>query len=265
VRKRTPIKFKEFTYKGYPINYMEVKGFFKLMLGKFFKGLEKPYYTMINDYVIMSNHPQTVKSIIDDYTAGRTLKNYKEYNTFLDNFDKSSNVFIYANMPVLHSALEGFVAPETWTSANTNKDYIICFPHIGFQLKEKDELFEAKFVSAYKDVNEVREQQAKINSPIPATSDTTTTKVVEEDNDENNVEDLDAKKFTDKYSDGSIRSEVYLKNGLRNGSYKEYYPNGEVKIKGHYENDMKQGTFKYFDENGKLKEKKEFDQGKEVN
>jgi hypothetical protein len=263
IKKRTPVKFKEFDYKGYPINYMEVKGFFKLVLGKFFKGLDKPYYTMIGDYVILSNHPQTVKSIIDDFKAGRTLKNYEEFNTFLGNFDNSSNVFVYANMPVLHTAMEGFVAPETWTSVSANKDYIICFPHIGFQLKEKDELFEAKFVSVYKDVNEVKEQIAKINAPVPATSVTENT-VEEEDNDENNVEDLDAKKFTEKYPDGSLKSEVTLKNGLRNGTYKEYYQNGEIKVKGNYENDMKEGTFKYYDEEGKLTQKKEFEKGKEV-
>ncbi|HXA00359.1 MAG TPA: DUF3352 domain-containing protein [Cytophagaceae bacterium] len=264
VRKRTPVKFKEFDYKGYPINYMEVKGFFKLVLGKFFKGLDKPYYTMINDYVIMSNHPQTIKSIIDDYRAGRTLKNYDDYNAFLGNFDNASNVFVYANMPVLHTALEGFVAPEIWTSINANKDYIICFPQIGFQLKEKDELFQAKFVSAYKDIDEVKQQLIKMNTVIQDTiglgKDTTAT----EDNDESNVEDLDAKKFTEKYSDGSLKSEIFLKNGLRTGTYREYYPSGEVKVKGHYENDMKEGTFKYFNEDGKLTQKKEFTQGKEV-
>jgi antitoxin component YwqK of YwqJK toxin-antitoxin module len=263
IKKRTPVKFKEFDYKGYPINYMEVKGFFKLVLGKFFKGLDKPYYTIIGDYVIMSNHPQTVKSIIDDFKAGRTLKNQEDYNTFLENFDKASNVFVYANMPVLHAALEGFVDTETWASMKTNKDYIICFPHLGFQLKEKDELFEAKFVSLYKDMNEVKQQLAKINTDVSPVNQIQNV-LPEEENDENNVEDLDAKVFEEKYPDGSIKSEVALKNGLRNGVYKEYYPNGEVKVKGSYENDMKEGTFKYYDDQGNLNEKKRFEKGREV-
>jgi antitoxin component YwqK of YwqJK toxin-antitoxin module len=163
----------------------------------------------------------------------------------------------------LHTALEGFVSPETWKSVSTNKDYIICFPHVGFQLKEKDQLFEAKFVSAYKDVNEVKEQQKNIKSG-PITNASADSLNTSEDNDENNVEDLDAKKFTENYPDGSVKSEVPLKNGLRDGNYREYYSNGDVKVKGHYKNDMKDGTFKYYDENGKLKEKKEFEQGKEV-
>jgi hypothetical protein len=242
---------------------MEVKGFFKLVLGKFFKGLDKPYYTIIGDYVIMSNHPQTVKSIIDDFKAGRTLKNQEDYNTFLENFDKASNVFVYANMPVLHAALEGFVDTETWASMKTNKDYIICFPHLGFQLKEKDELFEAKFVSLYKDMNEVKQQLAKINTDVSPVNQIQNV-LPEEENDENNVEDLDAKVFEEKYPDGSIKSEVALKNGLRNGVYKEYYPNGEVKVKGSYENDMKEGTFKYYDDQGNLNEKKRFEKGREV-
>jgi hypothetical protein len=260
VRKRSPVKFSEFDYKGYPVNYMEVKGFFKVALGKFFKGLEKPYYTIIHDYVIFSNHPQTIKSIIDDYKAGRTLGKKEEYNTFMENFESSSNVFIYGHLPILHPALKGFLSAETWIAADKNKEYIICFPHIGFQMLEKDNLFKVKFISLYQDMEEVKLKLLQTNQPSGSEAIDT----LKEDNDEMYLEDLDAKKFTDKYPDGTIHMEVYIKNGLRTGTYKEYHPNGEIKIKGHYENDMKEGTFKYYDEDGKLLEKKEFDKGVEL-
>jgi hypothetical protein len=262
VRKRSPVKFNEFDYKGYPINYMEVKGFFKLALGKFFKGLEKPYYTIIDEYVIFSNHPQTVKSIIDDFKAGRTLGKKEEFNTFMENFESSSNVFIYGHLPVLYPALKGFLSAETWASAERNKDYIICFPHIGFQMLEKDKMFRVKFISSYQDMEEVRQKLAETN--MASVTDTMAAGRPEEDNDEMYLEDLDAKKFTDNYPDGTLHMEVYIKNGLRTGTYKEYYPGGKLKIKGHYENDMKERIFKYYDEEGKLTEKKEFDKGVEL-
>jgi hypothetical protein len=261
VRKRSPVKFNEFDYKGYPVNYMEVKGFFKLALGKFFKGLEKPYYTIIKDYVIFSNHPQTIKSIIDDYKGDRTLIKNDEFNSFMENFETSSNVFIYAHLPVLHPALKGFLSGEMWLAANKNKDYINCFPHIGFQMVEKDKLFKVKFTSLYQDMDVVNQKLAEINkvgNPEPL-ADT-----LKEDNDEMYLEDLDAKKFTDNYPDGTKHMEVFIKNGLRTGTYKEYYSNGTIKVKGHYENDMKEGVFKYYDENGKCYEKKEFDKGMEL-
>jgi hypothetical protein len=260
VRKRSPIKFKEFDYKGYPVNYMEVKGFFKLVLGKFFKGLEKPYYTVINDYVIFSNHPQTVKSIIDDFVAGRTLGKNEEFNFFLSNFDKSSNVFVYGHLPVLHPALKGYLSADMWLSAEKNKNYITCFPHIGFQMVEKDELFKVNFISEFLDMDSVNQNLADKNNIQELSKGDS----LNEDNDEMYVEDLDAKKFTDTYPDGTIHMEVYIKSGLRTGIYKEYYSDGTLKIKGHYENDMKEGVFRYYDENGKLKEKKEFDKGVEL-
>ena len=42
-------------------------------MGDFFGKIEKPYYTIIDDYVIFSNHPQTIKNIIDDYSNEATL------------------------------------------------------------------------------------------------------------------------------------------------------------------------------------------------
>ncbi len=269
VRKKSPVKFKDVPYKGHLINYLSVKGFFKLFLGKFFQKLDKPYFTIIGDYVVFSNHPQTLKSIISDYEAGKTLAKSKAFDDFFGNFKSSSNVFIYVQTPVLHQNLKGFVSPVTWARVNKNKPYLVCFPQIGFQLREDGGLFETNMVSEFLD------PAAPPKVDLPTTVDTTTTrmattdstateKIVQEEEDEIILDDLDVKQYEEKFADGSLKLEVAIKNGLRNGTYHEYYPSGETKVKGQYKNDRKTGTWKYYDENGKLTVKKEFEEGHEV-
>ena len=60
IRKRTPIRFNDVVYNGYEIKYLEVKGLFKAFLGKLFSKIEKPYYTVLGDYVVLSDDPKTL-------------------------------------------------------------------------------------------------------------------------------------------------------------------------------------------------------------
>lgn len=267
IRKKTPVKFKEIDYKGYPINFLSVKGMFKVILGNFFKKLDKPYYTIIDDYVVFSNHPQTIKNFIDDYVTERTLDKSEGFNNFLNEFNTASNIFIYVHPPILHDNLKGFVSAETWANVKKNKDYIVCYPHIGFQMNEKNSMFETQFINTFKapvfteEVTPVAEQQSEASLPGDTLHEEETVKEEEEESDEIYLEDLDVKKHKETYADGSLKLEVDIRNGVKHGNYTEYYPDGKTKIKGKYRNDQKHGTFKYYDEEGKLKEKREYEEG----
>ncbi|MFQ3240321.1 MAG: hypothetical protein ACI9NI_002653, partial [Olleya marilimosa] len=133
IRKRTPVKFKEVNYKGYAINFMSIKGFFKILLGDLFSNIEKPYFTIIEDYIIFSNEPNTLKSIINAYTNKETLNYFKPFNDFDNRFDNKSSVFAYINTPNLYNTAYDFVDIATKKQLKTNKDYFICFPQIGIQ------------------------------------------------------------------------------------------------------------------------------------
>ena len=53
--------------------------------------LDKPYYTIIDGHVIFSNHPQTIKNVIDDYVEENTLGKSIEYYNFSKQFEKNSS------------------------------------------------------------------------------------------------------------------------------------------------------------------------------
>ncbi len=261
VRRRSPVKIREVNYKGYPIHYMAVKGFFKPILGKLFQKLDKPYFTYIGDYVVFSNHPQTIKSFIDDYEAKHTLAESALYKTFVDKFESSSNVFVYIQTPVLHTNLKGFVSADTWQNAEANKKYIVSFPEIGFQLTDSETVFNTRLLARY-------QEAAAIPEPVLLVSSDSTRVVTDsltaiEDDEEVYMEDLNTEKYTEDYPDGGKKLEVSIKDGFRDGWYREYHTNGELKAKGRYKADQKEGTWRYYDETGQLTAKKKFEAGKE--
>ena len=271
IKKKTPVKFKQVTYKGYPINFMSIKGFFKLILGDFFAGLDKPYFTIIDDYVIFSNHPQTLKNIINDHNAEKTLSEMKDFKKFINNFDDESSLFVYINTPLLHSNLKSFADKETVSDMNKNKDYIVCFPQIGFQLMPTSDLFESKIAIQFQDPKAVKQKEqfgndALLVGPQPAenpliSNEMLLEQVVEEELitiDEIMPEDLSAKKYTEEYDDGTLKVEVSLKNGMKHGTYRAYHPNGNIKLKGRYKKDKQVGVWKAYDEEGNRTERKRY-------
>src|SRR6185295_2202113 len=134
VRRKTPVKFKTVEYKGYSIRYLGVKNLFKVVLGKFFARYDKPYYTVISNFVVFSTHPQVLESMIDDYLEKRTLARAEDFRSFRNEFESESAAFIYFNTPVLFNTMKTLADGSTRASMERNKDFIVCFRQAGFQL-----------------------------------------------------------------------------------------------------------------------------------
>ena len=108
IKKRSPAKFKSIEYKNFEIKYLEIKGFFKLFLGKLFNKLEKPYITYIEDFMILSNSEEALKEIIDEYIKGHTLSHNEKFMEFKDNFNVKSNLSMFVQMPKMYTNLYQF-------------------------------------------------------------------------------------------------------------------------------------------------------------
>lgn len=269
IKKRTPVKFKKINYKDYEINFLSIKGFFKVFLGKLFEEFDKPYFTIINDYVVFSNHPNTLKNIINDYNKSETLAKTKDYQFFTRNFDKKSSLFTYINTPTLFKSFKNYADRNTAKKLENNKDYIICFPQIGFQLTPYANLFESKFVINYQDPEIVKNKEQFKEIPIigpknQTTGNGTDTNILTINKeaifniDEINLSNLNDKEYHKKYTNGKTHIKVSFKDGMKHGKYREYYPNGELKISGKFKKDKQTGTWKSYDANGGLITKKRF-------
>jgi len=265
IKKKTPVKFKGIDYKGYPIKFMSIKGFFKMFLGGYFNKLETPYYTTIDDFVVFSNHPNTLKYIITNFEEKNTLLDAANYKNFVTNFESKSNLFVYINTPMIYNTIIEKVGNSAKKDLIKNKQYFTSFSQIGIQLMPKDDILKSTVIIQYKDqesINFSDEFKAPTVSQENAGFSETKPIVVREIDEMQaltiNPENLNATVYSRKYPNGQLQVTVPLKNGRKDGVYKEYYKNGKLRLKGRFKNDKKTGTWRKYDINGKLVIKKKY-------
>ena len=262
IRKKTPVKFKSVNYKNYEISYLDIKGFFRLIAGSLFDQIEKPYYTIIDEFVVFSNSPKTLKVFIDDYENEQTLIYDDYYRAFLNEFSNSSNLFLYVNTNELATAGTQFLNAESRKLITQNQDFYSQFTQLGMEFKASDDLFKTKTVMHYDasyDLQALELEERTKDLPL----DLVTIKKEEFDkatifNIEIFPNDFTAKDYTQKHVNGRTKFKVNLKDGLPNGRYREYYMNGDLKISGRYRDGEQVGTWKYFTRDGKMYYKKRF-------
>ncbi|NAY92600.1 DUF3352 domain-containing protein [Muricauda sp. JGD-17] len=262
IRKKTPVKFKAVDYKDHQINFLSIKGFFKLLLGNRFDAFDKPYFTMIDDFVVFSDNPNTLKSIIDGVVEGSTLSASREYKEFSKKFQSESTVFVYSNIPVLYDNMYALADVVTKKKMLKNKDFIICFPLVGLQLTPEDNLFESLLIANYQNVEEVK-KKAQFEERVVSITKNQNPVSGEITDAIFNLDpiyptDLSAKLFSRKYANGNVKFEVDLRDGHKDGRYTQYYPDGTKKMTGRFRNDEQVGTWRYYDQEGKLVHKKRF-------
>jgi hypothetical protein len=144
IRKKTPVKFKSYDHRGYEINYLEMKGLFKVFFGKLFKKFEKPHYVKVGEYVVFSNDTLALHTVVDNHLDGQTLIKQEGADDFFDKFNSTSNYFIYLNGDNLYPWVPSLADLETRKSIKKNEEYITCFRHWGIQLTEDDGAYDTR-------------------------------------------------------------------------------------------------------------------------
>jgi hypothetical protein len=253
VRKRTPLNIKTVTYKNYDIQYVELKGFFALFFGKMFDKFEKPYYTYMEDYVVFSNKPSSLLSLIEDYEQGRTLNNEEGFKQVYGQVKKESSYFVYLNMPKFFPLLKPLLNGKTWTDVDAQKAVVYSFPYSGLQVIGEHEKATMQLTLNYHPYQE-EVMSEDVESEL------------EDEDDGSGQDEIDelhrfyAEKFQGNvyrefYSEGTLKSEWEIKQGKRHGKYREYYEGGELKIRGKYKKGLPNGTWKFYTEDGKMERK----------
>lgn len=251
-------KFKTQTYKEHEVHYMEVRGLFNLLFGKLFGKIEKPYYTMLDDYVVFCDDPKTLLNTIDDFEAKKTLSQSEEYSKFNSTFKRENSLLVYLNMKKYFLNLKGILDGESYTESYNNREYIICFPQMGFQFSADETLFDTRLAVQFKKPDEydmeITEGKA-LNMEELEVLDT--------------ISDADA--FIMEFISGSVKKEVYdngkvkilaeMDAGQLHGRYLEYWETGAMKVKGRYKHGEKSGRWYFYKETGELDRRERFRNG----
>jgi Protein of unknown function (DUF3352) len=273
VRKRTPVKFKSVAHRGYAINYLSMKGLFNVLFGKFFARYDKPYYTIINNFVIFSNGPEAIKSIINDYLDKNTLSRSEEFRAFRKKFEDEGSVFVYMHAPALFTTARNLANPATRTTMTENKEFIVCFRDIGIQLVPVENGFETILMEHFvapeekpQAIEVVAKEEAVDAEPTDVVEDVE--EVAEPKTDEDPMalpelynENPNAKEYFGYFPDSTVQFKGQAKNGFKDGDYTEYHPNGEKRMTGKFKNDKRHGTWRLYNKQGKLILKREYRNG----
>lgn len=254
IKKRTPAVFKQLSYKGQAIYYLDIKGFFNLFLGKTFNKISKPYYTVIGAYVIFSNSPKTLVGLIEDYQNGNTLANNNAYLALMEELDNRLSLFTYANGPMLFPVLNGIVQANQQQALNQNKGYLQYFSTLAVTLRSSNAGFSTSIHSNFTEPVVMEENAAELDS-LYRLYVVESGSLAHLGSDEAFVLDqIDNGTYKMYYPNGSKRIVAKVKNGLLNGSYEEYYENGKPMAEGKYKKGKKTGKWKYYSEEGDVTE-----------
>lgn len=293
VKKRSPAKFEIIEYNNFEINYLNIKGFFKLFLGKMFGKLEKPYFTFIEDYVVFSNSPSSLMDFIDDYVKGATLSHNEDFMDFKNHFDNKSNASIFIQMPKLYSHLYTYSDKDTRKSIQGNREVILSFSKIGFQLTANGKVFDTKLLALHDEealmYEELETMENAADQLFVEECDTlgfkpllTESQLKQEGllqvyyRDSLNPKDssllyegmiIDGEidgLWRIYYESGNIRAAVVFDEGKANGNAMFYYDNKESSTKAevNFDEDVITGEYKEYYLNGKPKALLNYDEGK---
>lgn len=157
IKNRTPVRFEQYDYRGHEISYLEMKGFFKLFLGKLFDKFDKPKYVILDEFVAFSNDTTALHRIIDvAHGSHANLPMDPGFRNFYKRFDVNSNYFAYINGVRLYPFLPTFAEAGTASDIRKNEKFITCFPHAGLQLLADDGNFESRFYFEFKTVEDTK-------------------------------------------------------------------------------------------------------------
>ena len=260
IKRRTPVKIKTANYKDFEINYVEMKGFFRLFFGKLFDKFEKPYYTYVDDYVVFSNKAASLLSFVEDYEQKNLLKNNPGFENALSYLKSSSTIFLYTDVRKFYSQLKPMMNPATWNEIQSNKDVLYSFPYWTMQIIGEDQSASLQYVMDYSpyQLEEVDVAIATDEDDKEMNEDAETEKEQMSELKRFYIEKFEGNVLREFYPEGALKSEAEVKEGKRHGRYREYYEDGTLKLRGKYANNKPKGTWKYYTEDGKFERKEKF-------
>jgi hypothetical protein len=145
IQVNAPIEIEEATgmveYRDFKIGKLNLPSFLPLIFGKAYPNFKVHYYTIINNYVILAQSPGSLRSLINFYSAERTLSKDRHYSKFAESLSENSNFYVYsavARSPRLYAnQLEKGLAKDV----EKNTSLFRKFQSLALQFKGSGELF----------------------------------------------------------------------------------------------------------------------------
>lgn len=266
IKKRTPVKFDQLDYKNHQIHLLQMKGFFKLFFGGLMEGMEKPYFAFIDNYVVFSNSVSSLMNMIDDYLVGNTIARSPSFKSFLDQFDDESNFSLFVQMPKVYQHLYYYSNASAKKSLKKNKNLLINFANIGWQLKANGQMFETVLLAQH-------DENALLYEELEAMQNAAEDLYIDEYRELNFKMRLDDTfpwkeghvdywiSHPERVQDSIIIHEGEMRDSLPNGLWRNYYTSGNIQSSITYDDGQVDGMalFYFDDDDHTVKAEVEYD------
>ncbi len=237
-----------------------------MLAGNTFAKMEKPYFTIIDDFVVFSTSPNSLKEIINNHLAGYTLSKSERFEEFNYYFETKSSVFAYAETANSYNDLLSLLDTKTKQQLRSNKSYFNSFSQVGVQLISTGDLFKSNLTLSYQSPEELsiyQEKEMELKEELYKKLIPEKDTIIKETSETVfkiepiHPSDLSAKEYKEFYNNKLLKFEVELDDGTLDGDFKLYYPTGILKIKGQFKKGKQSGTWRAY-KKGKVIFKKRF-------
>jgi hypothetical protein len=110
-----------------------------------FKDFKRPYYTIIDNYLIFSNHASTVQDFLNSYKKNSLLTNSSSYSEIFNEISATSNVMYYINKKQSMSLFKNNLLPE-YHQALTSVNGLEAFKSFTYQLSSDKSNFQTNML-----------------------------------------------------------------------------------------------------------------------
>ncbi len=254
IKNRTAVRFKKLDYKNHEINYLNVSGFFKLVLGNFFQNKEKPYYTIVDDYVLFSNSSDILMEIIDSYLVGNTLNRNTSFAEFNKELNKNSSVTTYVNMHRLYEHLYYYSNRKERVELKKYKELMEKVGLVGMQMYPENNFLKTQLIAKQDTSEKFNIELEKLNmSAEELILDEFDSLQFKIDLGEEYIEYDGSLSYylthPERVQDSVLVHEGKLDDGLLDGIWKSYFTSGNIASVVPYDDGLVDGTAIFYYDN----------------
>ncbi len=134
------------SYREYSIRRITIPELIPVIYGRLFAGIEKNYFTRIEDYVVFANSAKSLENFINIFLSGKTLEQNENFKGFTDNVSNLSNIFCYFNIRNSTKMLSEALAVPLAGFINRNPEVVKNFEAMAVQFKALNNMY---FTSVY--------------------------------------------------------------------------------------------------------------------
>ena len=160
---------------GLDIKKLNVSEFPQQLLGNHFQGFKECYYSSIQDFIVISNHPDNIKDAYNDYVTENVWAKNPLYSNALEDKAGTSNVTLFFHSGKTFPLISTKLNPIRKTDAIDIEKQFKAFEFVSFKYSNIGDKFSTNITAKYQTQQVVINQVDSLASTVATTEELATT------------------------------------------------------------------------------------------